>query len=199
MGSTAAVNSPPRRSGGGLRYVLMALLLAIVGLSLWTWLTLSWAYSEGTRAGLLQKFSHRGWLCKTQEGDLVLAQYPAPGMTPQIWQFSVRDPAVSAQLERAVGAGVRLHYTEHPGVPSTCFADTRYFVDRVTLMEENPMGSGAPGTGAPGVGAPGTGAPGTGAPGIGAPGIGAPGNGTPRPLSPGPPPTVPPTAAPPNP
>ena len=173
-GSTAAVNSPHRRTGGGLRYVLIALLLAIAGLSLWTWLTLSWAYSEGTRAGILQKFSHRGWLCKTQEGDLVLAQFPAAGVTPQIWQFSVRDEAVSAQLERAVGARVQLHYTEHPGVPSTCFADTRYFVDRVTVMDENPMGSGAPGTGALG-------------------------NGTPRPLSPGPPPTLPPAAAPPNP
>jgi hypothetical protein len=168
-GSTAAVNSPPRRTGGGLRYVLIALLLAIAGLSLWTWLTLSWAYSEGTRAGILQKFSHRGWLCKTQEGDLVLAQYPAAGVTPQIWQFSVRDQAVSAQLERVVGARVQLHYTEHPGVPSTCFADTRYFVDRVSVMDENPMGSGALG------------------------------NGTPRPLSPGPPPTLPPAAAPPNP
>ena len=170
------MNSPPRRARGGFRYILIALLLAIAGLSLWTWLTLSWAYSEGTRAGLLQKFSHRGWLCKTQEGDLVLAQYPVAGVAPQIWQFSVRDPAVSAQLEKLVGAGVRLHYTEHPGVPSTCFADTRYFVDRVTLVEENPMGNGAPSNGAPG-------------------------NATssPRPLYPGPPPTVPPAAAPPNP
>jgi hypothetical protein len=168
------VNSPHRRTGGALRYVLMALVLAIIGLSLWTWLTLSWAYSEGTRAGILQKISHPGWLCKTREGDLVLAQFPAAGVMPQIWQFSVRDEAVSAQLESAVGARVQLHYTEHPGVPSTCFADTRYFVDRVTVMDENPMGSAPPGTGAPG-------------------------NGMPRPLSPGPPPTVPPAAAPPNP
>jgi hypothetical protein len=160
--------------------VLIAVLLAIAGLSLWSWLTLSWAYSEGTRAGILQKFSHPGWLCKTQEGDLVLAQFPGAGVTPQIWQFSVRDEAVSAQLERAVGARVQLHYTEHPGVPSTCFADTRYFVDRVTVMDENPMGTGAPG--------------------LGAPGLAAPGNGTPRPLLPGPPPTAPPTGGPaPNP
>ena len=185
------MNSPPRHTGGGLRYVLMALLLAIVGLSLWTWLTLSWAYSEGTRAGILQKFSHRGWLCKTQEGDLVLAQFPVAGVTPQIWQFSVRNEAVSAQLERAVGARVQIHYTEHPGVPSTCFADTRYFVDRVTVMEENPMGSGAPGNGGAGSGAPGAAGSSTGAPTPGAPA-------TPQPPSPAPPPTVPPPA-PPNP
>jgi hypothetical protein len=170
----AAANSPPGHTRGGLRYVLIALLLAIAGLSLWTWLTLSWAYAEGTRSGLLQKFTHRGWLCKTQEGDLVLAQYPGAGVTPQIWQFSVRDPAVSAQLEKVVGSVVRLHYTEHPGVPSTCFADTRYFVDRVSVADENPIGAAAPGAGAPG-------------------------NGMLRPLSPGPPPSVPGAAAPPNP
>jgi hypothetical protein len=137
----AAANSPPRHTRGGLRYLLIALLLVIAGLSLWTWLTISWAYSEGTRAGILQKFSHRGWLCKTQEGDLVLAQFPVAGVTPQIWQFSVRDAGVGAQLEKAVGARVQLHYTEHPGVPSTCFADTRFFVDRVTVMDENPVGA----------------------------------------------------------
>ena len=180
-GNAALVNSPPRRTRGGLRYLLLALALAVAGLSLWSWLTLSWAYSEGTRAGILQKYSSRGWLCKTREGDLVLAQFPGAGLAPQIWQFSVRDQAVSAQLERAVGARVQLHYTEHPGVPSTCFADTRYFVDRVNVMDENPMGSGAPGVGAPGVGAP---------------RVGAPGAETPRSLSPGPSPTVPPKAAP---
>jgi hypothetical protein len=174
--AAAAVSSSPRRTGSGLRYVLIALVLAIAGLSLWTWLTLSWAYSEGTRAGILQKFSHRGWLCKTQEGDLVLAQFPVAGVTPQIWQFSVRDPGVSAQLEGAVGARVQIHYTEHPGVPSTCFADTRYFVDRVTVMDENPMGVGAPGPGAAGGAAP--------------------ANGMPRPLSPGSPPSAAPTGSP---
>jgi hypothetical protein len=177
------VNSPPRRTGGGLRYVLMALLLAIAGLSLWTWLTISWAYSDGTRAGILQRFSHRGWLCKTQEGDLVLAQFPAAGVTPQIWQFSVRDAGVGAQLEKAVGARVQLHYTEHPGMPSTCFADTRFFVDRVTVMDENPMGMGAV----------------TGGPAAGGPSGGAPAATPARPLTPGPPPGAPPAATPPNP
>jgi hypothetical protein len=172
------VNSPPRRAGRGLRYVLLLFLLVIAGLSLWTWLTLSWAYSDGTRAGILQKFSHRGWLCKTQEGDLVLAQFPVAGVTPQIWQFSVRDAGVGAQLEKAVGARVQLHYTEHPGMPSTCFADTRFFVDRVTVIDENPVGTGSA-TGAPSSGAPAA---------------------TPaRPLTPGPPPTAPPAATPPNP
>jgi hypothetical protein len=60
------------------------------------------------------------------------------GLSPQIWQFSVRDPVVGAQIEKSVGARVQVHYTEHPGLPSTCFADTRYFVDRVTVTDPLP-------------------------------------------------------------
>jgi len=116
----------------GARYLLVFLLVLFGGTGLWTWLTLQWAYSDGTRSGVLQKFSRRGWICKTQEGDLALY---SGGLSPQIWQFSVRDPAVAAQLDKIVGHQVQLHYTEHAGVPSACFADTRYFVDKVTVTD----------------------------------------------------------------
>lgn len=119
----------------GARYLVVFLLVLFAGTSLWTWLTLQWAYSDGTRSGVIQKFSRRGWICKTQEGDLALY---SGGLSPQIWHFSVRDPAVGAEVEKAVGARVQVHYTEHPGVPSTCFADTRYFVDRVTVTDPLP-------------------------------------------------------------
>jgi len=117
------------------RYLLVILLVLFVGTGLWTWLTLQWAYSDGTRSGVLQKFAHRGWVCKTQEGDLALY---SGGLAPQIWHFSVRDPGVGAEIEKSVGARVQVHYTEHPGLPSSCFADTRYFVDRVTVTDPLP-------------------------------------------------------------
>jgi hypothetical protein len=119
--------------GGFSRWLLKFLLILVAGTALWTWMTLSWSYSDGERAGVLQKFSHRGWLCKTHEGEL--QQYIVAGVSPQIWEFSVRDPAVGAQLLKLVGHRVRLHYTEHVAVPTSCFADTRYFVDGVTLTE----------------------------------------------------------------
>jgi len=131
----------------GLRLVTIFLLLLIVCAGLWTWLTLSWAYSDGERAGVLQKFSRKGWVCKTHEGEI--AQYLIAGISPQMWEFSVRDPAVARQLDKAVGHRVQLHYTEHPGVPTSCFADTRYFVDGVTVTDEQPGGQPPPGTIAP--------------------------------------------------
>jgi hypothetical protein len=142
------IATAPRRRSRGLLYVLILVLLILGGASLWAWLTLSWAYADGTRAGVLQKITRRGWLCKTIEGDL--AQYIVPGISPQVWKFSVRDPAVAAQLEKIVGRQVQLHYTEHPGVPSACFADTRFFVDNVTVTDSaNAQGSAGAAAGTP--------------------------------------------------
>lgn len=136
-------NSSRRRGSSRVGRVLLILLLLVVACAgLWSWFTLTWAYSDGERAGVLQKFSRKGWVCKTQEGEL--AQYVVAGVSPQIWQFSVRDPAVAAQLYKAVGERIQLHYTEHRGVPTDCFAETRYFVDRVTVKAEPAPSATAP-------------------------------------------------------
>jgi hypothetical protein len=145
-------SSGRRRSSGRFgRWFLILLLLLVIGTGLWTWLTLAWAYAEGDRAGVLQRFVKRGWVCKTQEGEIALyyggGQYMGPGTSPQLWDFSVRDAGVAAQLAKAVGHRVQLHYTEHPGIPTTCFADTRYLVDRVTV--EDAAGVALPGPAAP--------------------------------------------------
>ncbi len=120
------------RQGGWAKpvFIVLAALVA-VGVA-WTWFALSWSYSDGERAGVLQKFSRKGWICKTYEGELAL--YIVGGVAPEISTFSVRDTAVVEQLNALVGERVRVHYTEHRGVPTTCFAETRYFVDRVTRV-----------------------------------------------------------------
>jgi len=115
-------------------------VLVLIGTVVWTWFSLNFAYSEGDRAGVLQKFDRRGWLCKTHEGELVFYITPGRamvGMQPQVWDFSVRDGdlAAIADLSKAVGHNVQLHYTEHRGVPSSCFGETRFFVDHVTVVD----------------------------------------------------------------
>src|ERR1700691_5868725 len=132
-----------RRSSGRLgRWVMILVLLLIVGCGLWTWLTLAWTYADGERAGVLQKFVRRGWLCKTQEGEIALyyggGAYMGAAISPQLWDFSVRDKSVAADLSKAVGHRVQLHYTEHPGIPTQCFAETRFLVDRVTVTDNEP-------------------------------------------------------------
>ncbi len=132
--TTDSTLTTPRRRPRLWGLALGTAIVLGIGLTFWSWLSLSWSYSDGERAGIVQKFSRRGWLCKTYEGEL--AQYVVAGVAPQIWDFSVRSPAVAQQLERVVGRQVQLHYTEHPGLPTNCFADTRYFVDRVTLVND---------------------------------------------------------------
>jgi len=113
---------------------MLVVLLGIVALlAAWTAFTLSWSYSEGERAGVLQKFSKKGWICKTYEGELAL--YVVGGVAPQIWHFSTRDEALARELSSAVGEQIRLHYKEHRGVPTNCFAETPYFADRFIVVD----------------------------------------------------------------
>ena len=144
-----------RRSGGMGRWIASLLLLLILGAGLWTWLTLAWAYAEGERAGVLQKFVRRGWVCKTHEGEIALyyggGQYMGASISPQLWDFSVRDTAVAANLNKAVGHRVQLHYTEHPGIPTACFAETRFLVDKVTITDNESAPAAAGTAPAPGV------------------------------------------------
>jgi len=118
----------------GAKVGLAGALLAPVALfSLYMWFILSWSYSEGERAGILQKISRKGWICKTYEGELAISIIP--GVTPIIWDFSVRDEAVVTQLTAALGKRAVLHYREHRGIPTNCFGETNYFVSAVRVAE----------------------------------------------------------------
>ena len=126
--------SRPRtaRRHGLAWYLVWSVIVALVLITLYTLFMLWYSYSEGERAGVLQKFSRRGWICKTWEGEI--AMYVVGGVAPQIWYFSVRDEATATSLGKAVGRQVRLHYSEHPGLPTNCFGDTDYFVDNVEIV-----------------------------------------------------------------
>ena len=102
-------------------------------LALYTWISLTWSYSEGTRAGYVQKFSHKGWICKTWEGEL--AQVNIPGSLSEKFLFTVRDAKVVDYVNASLGKRVALTYEEHRGVPTTCFGDTRYYITAVRVVE----------------------------------------------------------------
>jgi hypothetical protein len=96
---------------------------------LWTAITLTFSYSDGDRVGYVQKFSRKGWVCRTWEGELAMT--PVPGAAPEIFPFTVRDEAVVKRIQGAEGKKVALHYKEKRGVPSSCFGDTPYFINDV--------------------------------------------------------------------
>lgn len=119
--------------------LLSALAALAVLFALYTWFTLSWSYSEGERAGYLQKFSKKGWLCKTWEGELLLSSMP--GAIPERFAFTVRDEAVVKQLQNAMGQRVQISYEQHMGVPTSCFGETEYFATKASAGPANPVGA----------------------------------------------------------
>ena len=116
------------------KLIIAAVLIApILIFAIYTWSALNWSYSEGERAGFVQKFSKRGWLCKTWEGELAMVSMP--GTNPEKFYFTVRDDAVAEHINASLGKRVTLRYAQHKGIPTTCFGETEYFVNAVKVLE----------------------------------------------------------------
>ena len=139
-----------------MKRIGVLLLLAVVAApALYLAAALEWTYSDGERAGWIQKFSRKGWVCKTWEGELAMVSLP--GSVPEKFYFTVRDVGVAAQVGQSVGLRVRLHYNQHRGLPGSCFGETGYWVDAVTPVAEltaPPPAAAAPATAPPAVAAP---------------------------------------------
>lgn len=116
-------------------FVLLLMLLAAA----WFWIALRWSYSSGERVGYVQKFSNKGWICKTWEGEVALVSMP--GSMTEKFYFTVHDDNVARQIQDAMGKRVALHYEEKVGLPTTCFGETRHFVTRVVSSADAPGGA----------------------------------------------------------
>ena len=129
----ANVSMLPKKKGNGKRILLIATLLLSLGLALFVWWQYYYTYSDGNRFGLLQKFSRRGALFKTYEGEILLSSVRSNANTPiasEKFFFSVIDENVAAQLNNLQGRNVTLHYQEKN---SSAFwrGDSPYIVDSV--------------------------------------------------------------------
>jgi hypothetical protein len=114
--------------------VAAGVVAAVIALfALYTWAALTWSYSKGTRAGYVQKFSQKGWIVKTWEGELQMV--PIPGATPEKFLFSVRDDKVARKITATMGKKATLTYEQHKGVPTNLFGETEYFVTDVLSVE----------------------------------------------------------------
>lgn len=115
-----------------LALFFVALLLLVAAWFVFAW---HWSYASGERAGWVQKFSRKGWFCKTWEGEQALVSLPGSS-TVEKFQFTVHDEATAEAINKVMGRRVNLHYEEKVGLPTSCFGDTRHFVTGVTLVDE---------------------------------------------------------------
>ena len=128
----ASLPTAPKPKGKGkwkITAVLFLVVLPLAAFALWVTIALNFSYASGERSGFVQKLSKKGWICKTQEGELALAN--GPNVMPEIFRFTVRDDSVAAQISNLAGKQVKLTYEQHKGVPTQCFGETEYFVKSV--------------------------------------------------------------------
>lgn len=91
-------------------------------------------YSDGYRAGLIQKLSSKGFVSKSYEGELVMdgIKFRSTGPGGNVWKFSARSKEVGQQLEQAM-------MTQRPVTVKYCqelfsvTTDTKYVVTSVTF------------------------------------------------------------------
>jgi lysophospholipid acyltransferase (LPLAT)-like uncharacterized protein len=116
-----------------MKVLIWVLVVAVLGFAGFTFLTLHWSYSEGERAGYVQKLSRKGYICKTWEGEM--AMVTMPGTVAEKFLFTVPSDALAAKLNANVGKRLALHYQQHKWIPSSCFGDTEYFVTDMRIAE----------------------------------------------------------------
>jgi hypothetical protein len=117
-----------------IKSLLGFVFIGFAGLAAYTWIMLNWSYASGERAGYVQKFSKRGYICKTWEGELAMVSMP--GTIAEKFFFTVHDVNVANQINANLGNKVALEYSQHVGLPTSCFGDTEYFVSGVTVLEQ---------------------------------------------------------------
>lgn len=95
-----------------LGLVLVIVLIIAGGAVYWNYF---FVYSEGNREGILNKFSTKGTIFKTNEGELLM-----PGVVPTMNQlsnnffyFSSTDAKITEALNAAIGKKIKVHYIQY--------------------------------------------------------------------------------------
>lgn len=96
-----------------------------------------YTYSEGYRAGLLQKFSNKGTFFKTYEGEIILSSVSSTSnvaIASEKFFFSVIRKDLAIQFDTLQGQNVIVHYIQKNGaVPWR--GDSQYLVDSIALRK----------------------------------------------------------------
>lgn len=117
------------------KLLLLIIAFLFIFLAIFIYWKYYFTYSEGSRAGLLQKFSYRGNVFKTYEGELILSSIESnknAAIASEKFFFTVAEKRLADQLMKLEGASVVLHYKEKNGV-LFWRGDTPYLVDSVTV------------------------------------------------------------------
>lgn len=122
------------------KWLIRVAAAAIVLYGLYILFGYYFTYSSGYRAGKIIKFSNKGYVFKTWEGQIYLGTITPDdaGISSKYWDFSVDrgNAEIQRQIETAMShkQEVRLHYREKL-VQFSWRGETRYFVDSIEMVK----------------------------------------------------------------
>jgi len=114
--------------------IVLVLLLLLVGFVYWRYY---FTYSDGERFGLLQKFSHKGNVFKTYEGEMILSSVQSNANVPiasEKFYFSVEEKSIADQLMKVQGRHVTVHYKQKKAT-LPWRGESAYIVDSVRVEQ----------------------------------------------------------------
>ena len=117
-----------------MQWILFILIIFLTVFIYWKYF---FTFSEGYRAGLLQKFSHKGTFFKTYEGEMILSSVVSSAnvaLASEKFLFSVTDDSLAMKLDTIQGEYVIVHYRQKNGI-LFWKGDTKYFVDEAKLKK----------------------------------------------------------------
>lgn len=123
-----------RKTKRVLKWILTLLIIFVCTFLYWKYF---YTYSEGYRAGLLQKFSNKGTFFKTYEGEMILSSVSSTAnvaLASEKFFFSVPRKELSIQFDTLQGRNVIVHYKEKNG---SVFwrGDSKYLVDSIAVRK----------------------------------------------------------------
>lgn len=115
------------------KFLIWIIVVIVFGLTIYFLFATAYTYSDGNRAGRLIKFSHKGYIFKTYEGDLNLGGINTTNggiLINNMWQFSVDDRSVADSLTKYEGKDITIHYKEKmSALPWR--GESKYLVDKI--------------------------------------------------------------------
>ncbi len=130
---TATIVPSPKRPSGFKKFVRWFIFIVLLSLGAFIYWKYFYTYSDGNRTGLLQKFSHRGNVFKTYEGELVLSSVSSTNnvaLASEKFYFSVVNDSIAKLMQNFEGKRVRMHYKQKNGA-LFWRGDSEYIVDGV--------------------------------------------------------------------
>jgi hypothetical protein len=115
------------------KFFMWLTTIVVIILIIFVYVKYFYTYSDGYRAGLLQKFSRKGNVFKTYEGELILSSVSGNNNTiiaSEKFLFSVTNDSLAARLDTLQGRNVILHYKQKHS-PVFWRGDSPYLVDGI--------------------------------------------------------------------